>query len=193
VELTTYTGAQAGKLESPLRDIYAAAFTAPPFLEAEEQADLFAQEFRSELGAPGFACCVAHDQERVVGFAYGYTAVVGDPPSGWERRLVAAIGPQGAEHWIRGQFAVAWFAVHPDAQGGGIGARLYDLLLQTTDCPRAWLVTHDLDTPARRFYQHRGWRELGRGPLGWRGEERLVLGLDLPRAPRPLDRTRQPR
>lgn len=80
--------------------------------------------------------------------------------------------------WIRDRFAVAWFAVRPEARGRGIGSRLYDLLLGTTDRPQVWLVTHDLESPARAFYHRRGWRELGRGALGWDREERLVLGLE---------------
>jgi hypothetical protein len=47
------------------------------------------------------------------------------------------------------------------------------------DGDRAWLVTHDLDTPARALYRSLGFRELGRGPLGWHDAERVVLGADL--------------
>lgn len=178
MELARHDGGQAGQLVDELREVYAAVFTGPPFLEPAHQAELFAREVRSELGAPGFACWTAREDGRLLGFIYGYVTEVGDPPSDWERRLLAAVGDDLVDRWIRGQFAVAWFAVRPEARGRGIGSRLYDLLLGTTDRPRVWLVTHDLESPARAFYRRRGWRELGRGALGWDREERLVLGLE---------------
>ena len=33
-----------------------------------------------------------------------------------------------------------------------------------------------LDTPARALYRSLGFRELGRGPLGWHDAERVVRG-----------------
>jgi len=59
-----------------------------------------------------------------------------------------------------------------------VGTRLHDELVASAGPTRWWLVTHDLDTPARRLYQRRGWREVGRRPLGWGKAERVVLGLD---------------
>jgi hypothetical protein len=46
-------------------------------------------------------------------------------------------------------------------------------------CRRAWLVTHDLDTPARALYRSLSWRQIGRGPLGWHEAERVVLAAEL--------------
>ena len=37
-----------------------------------------------------------------------------------------------------------------------------------------------LDTLARALYRSLGFRELGRGPLGWHDAERVVLGAELP-------------
>jgi GNAT superfamily N-acetyltransferase len=92
MELTRHDGGQAGQLADELREVYAAVFTEPPFLEPAEQAELFAREVRSELGAPGFACWTAREDGRL-------------------------------HRWIRDQFAVAWFAVRPEARGRGIGSR----------------------------------------------------------------------
>jgi ribosomal protein S18 acetylase RimI-like enzyme len=84
---------------------------------------------------------------------------------------------------LEDQFAVVWIAVHPDWRGRGLGRRLLERLLAGAGRERAWLVTHDLDTPARALYRSLGFRELGRGPLGWHDADRLVLGADLPPAP----------
>ena len=43
-----------------------------------------------------------------------------------------------------------------------------------------WLITHDLDIPARALYRSLGFRELGHGPLGWHEADRVVLGAELP-------------
>jgi len=42
-----------------------------------------------------------------------------------------------------------------------------------------WLVTYPFDCPAVRLYRSRGWIELGRGPLGMRSAERVVMGIEL--------------
>jgi hypothetical protein len=59
------------------------------------------------------------------------------------------------------------------------------------DTERAWLVTHDLDTPARALYRSLGFRELGRGPLGWHDADRVVLGAELPPPGRGIRSPRQ--
>ena len=53
---------------------------------------------------------------------------------------------------------------------------------------RAWLVTHDMDTPAQALYRSLGFRELGRGALGWHDAERVVLGAGLGGRPDPAGR-----
>jgi ribosomal protein S18 acetylase RimI-like enzyme len=116
--------------------------------------------------------------DRVVGFAYGFpTPEV--PAVGWYGSLREAVGPDAAGHWLEGQFAVVWIAVHPDWRGRGLGRRLLERLLAGAGTERAWLVTHDLDTPARALYRSLGFRELGRGRLGWHDADRVVLGAQL--------------
>jgi ribosomal protein S18 acetylase RimI-like enzyme len=87
---------------------------------------------------------------------------------------------EGAGEWLEGQFAVVWIAVVPQWRGRGLGRQLLERLLAGAGTERAWLVNHDLDTPARALYRSLGFRELGRGPLGWHDAERVVLGADLP-------------
>jgi len=54
--------------------------------------------------------------------------------------------------------------------GRGLGRRLLERLLAEAGTERAWLITHDLDTPARALYRS----------LGWHDANRLVLGATLP-------------
>jgi hypothetical protein len=54
----------------------------------------------------------------VVGLADGFPA--GEvPPEGWYGLLREAVGPDGADHWPAGQFAVVLIAVRPDRRGRG--------------------------------------------------------------------------
>jgi ribosomal protein S18 acetylase RimI-like enzyme len=178
-ELACLDGPAMAAVSDQLVAVYRAAMAAPPFSEGEVETGWFAQELAGELAEAGFRCWLARDGRRTVGFAYGFPTP--DVPSdGWYGSLRAAVGPDADEHWLVGQFAVVWIAVHPDRRGRGLGRRLLERLLAGAGTQRAWLVTHDLDTPARALYRSLGFRELGRGPLGWHDAQRVVLGAELP-------------
>ena len=157
---------------------------AAPFHETAVEAGFFAEELAGELEEPGFRCWVASEDDRVVGFAYGLpTPEI--PADGWYGLVREAVGAAAAERWLAGQFAVVWIAVHPDHRGRGLGRRLLERLLAEAGTDRAWLITHDLDSPARALYRSLGFRRLGHGPLGWHDADRVVLGAELPPASPP--------
>lgn len=107
----------------------------------------------------------------VVGFAWGS---LGDRGQYWSD-LVAADMPEVAREWIGGHFEVVELGVVPQARGLGLGARVFDTLLDGIS-GRALLETHDDPTsPAMRLYTSRGWQ-----PLGVREPGRQVLGIHLP-------------
>jgi ribosomal protein S18 acetylase RimI-like enzyme len=177
-------GPATATIADRLVDVYRAALGAAPFHEAEVEAGFFAEELAGELEESGFRCWVAREDDQVVGFAYGFeTPEV--PSEGWYVLLRDAVGqgPDGAGRWLEGQFAVVWIAVRPERRGRGLGRQLLERLLEGATTERAWLITHDLDTPARDLYRSLGFRELGHGPLGWHDAERVVLGAELPPGP----------
>jgi ribosomal protein S18 acetylase RimI-like enzyme len=177
-ELTRLDGRETAAVAEELVAVYGAAMGAAPFHETELETGWFARELAGELDEPGFRCWVAREDGRVVGFAYGFaTAEV--PAEGWYGILREAVGPAEAGRWLEGQFAVVWIAVHPRWRGRGLGRELLRRLLADAGTERAWLVTHDLDTPAMALYRSLGFRYLGRGHLGWHDAERVVLGLEL--------------
>jgi len=177
-DLALLDGPGTAAVGDQLVAVYRAAMAAPPFFETEVETGWFAQELAGEVGEAGFRCWTARDRGRLVGFAYGVpTSEV--PAAGWYGLLREAVG-DGAGAWLDGQFAVVWLAVHPDRRGMGLGRALLERLLAGAGTERAWLVTHDLDTPARALYRSLGFTELGRGPLGWHDAERVVLGTELP-------------
>jgi len=178
-EILRFDGSDAKALHGDVVDIYRSVFTQPPFDDSEREVGWFDQEFGGDVELPGFRCFVARAEGRTVGFAYGFRTFDTEPWNDWYAEVLNAVGPTVADEWIRGQYAVGWFALLPDHRGQGLGSRLHDELIASAQPTRWWLVTHDLDTPARRLYGQRGWVEIGRGPLGWGRADRLVLGHEI--------------
>ena len=174
-------GPATAAISEQLVDVYRAAMGAAPFHETEVETGWFAEELAGELTEPGFRCWVA--QRRRPGGRLRLR--LSRPPRSRPTAGTACCatlsgqGPDGAGRWLEGQFAVVWIAVHPDRRGRGIGRALLERLLAGAGTDRAWLITHDLDTPAQALYRSLGFQELGRGPLGWHDAERVVLGADL--------------
>lgn len=172
------TGATARHLGAEVTEVYREAFAAPPYLEGAEEVGYFRAAFSLEVGEPGFRCGVARDGAgRLVGFSYGYQALLSGPTGAWDRRLLAAVGPERSG-WVCGQFLLAWLAVRPSHQGRGVGGALHDALMAGVTQPHAWLVTSDQPTSARCLYERRGWQKLGAAALGWHHERRLIFGVE---------------
>ena len=146
-------GPPRGPATAVLRDqlvaVYRAAMAAPPFRETEVEIGWFADELAGELEEPGFRCWVVSEDDRVVGFAYGF-ATPKVPPEGWYAILREAVGQDGAGHWLEGQFAVVWIAVHPDRRGRGLGRELLERLLAGAGTERVVLGA-GFPAPVRRI------------------------------------------
>jgi hypothetical protein len=120
-ELACLDGPGTAAVGDQLVAVYRAAMAAPPFFESEVETGWFAQELAGELTEAGFRCWVAGDGDRTVGFAYGFpTPEV--PSDGWYGSLREAVGPDAADHWLVGQFAVVWIAVTRTGEAEGSAA-----------------------------------------------------------------------
>lgn len=90
----------------------------------------------------------------------------------------ACIGPTPA---TEGTYDLYWIAVHPDAQGAGVGAALMADIEQRLSDRRARLLvietsSRDDYAPTRRFYQRRGYAESARlRDFYASGDDRIVL------------------
>ena len=120
---------------------------------------------RSRLG---YRLALARDDERLIGFAWGYT---GERGQYWSDFITRELG-SSVEGWVGGHFEFVELAVIPEARGRGVGGRLHDALLANLDHTRALLATSaSPDDPAVLLYSSRGWVS-----LATYGDGRQVMG-----------------
>lgn len=105
----------------------------------------------------GFRLAVAAEEDRVVGFAWGYR---GERGQYWSD-LVAESLPEVAEIWIGGHFELVELAVLPAARRRGLGRALLDAVLEGVEGRCLLSTSDDPDDPAVRLYRATGWRTLG--------------------------------
>ena len=109
----------------------------------------------------GFRLARAYDEERLLGFGYGYT---GERGQWWTDQTARVLGPEVADEWLGGHFELVSIGVLEDARGTGAGRALLVLLTEGLSQER-WLLmtTADADDPARHLYARAGWEVIGPG------------------------------
>ncbi|HWC23226.1 MAG TPA: GNAT family N-acetyltransferase [Flexivirga sp.] len=128
------------------------------------------QMFDRHRARDGYRLVVALDDERLLGFAWGFR---GERGQYWPDLVARTLPDVGAE-WVGGHFEFVELAVDPAARRQGIGRRLHDALLDGLT-GRALLGTSADETdPAVRLYRSCGWRT-----LGLLDDQRQVMGRDL--------------
>jgi ribosomal protein S18 acetylase RimI-like enzyme len=105
----------------------------------------------------GFRAVGAWDDDRLVGFGYGYVATPGSWWDGWVRPALARVGE---EHLLDAAFELVELHVAPHLHGRGVGTAVLRELLAGVVAPRVLLSTQAGANPARRFYRARGFREV---------------------------------
>lgn len=121
----------------------------------------------------GFRLARARIDDRLVGFAYGYT---GESGQWWTDMAKSVLDADVADEWLGGHFELVSIGVVPDARGLGIGRQLLDAV--TSGLPQdRWLLmtTADGSDPARRLYAAAGWTVIGPGLT----EAQVIMGSSL--------------
>jgi ribosomal protein S18 acetylase RimI-like enzyme len=155
---------QALQAAPELAAVYLSAFGAPGYDESPARAEQFGSEqlpLHSERD--GFKFVVARAEERIVGFAYGFT---GERGQWWSDRIAETAPPEIVDEWVGGHFEIVELAVMVEAQGQGLGAALHDVLVADLPHEKALLSTYIDDRPAPRLYRRKGWQVLV-PDLGW--------------------------
>jgi ribosomal protein S18 acetylase RimI-like enzyme len=150
--------------------VYAAVFQDQPDIETWR-----ASTWDRHAARPGFRLARAYADDRLVGFAYGYT---GERGQWWTDHAFEALPPATATAWLGGHFEIVSVGVVPECRRSGIGRALLRALL--ADLPherRLLMATADESDAARQLYASEGWRVLGRGI----GPDQVILGIGAPR------------
>ncbi|MGB3305879.1 MAG: GNAT family N-acetyltransferase [Thermomicrobiales bacterium] len=173
-EVVPLTAAALDRYRDAIGEVYSAAFK----VDAAEGEQFLSDALDRHRRYPGFMGRLALDGAgNVLGFVYGYR---GEPGQWWHELVRPALARNRQEHWLEDAFELAELAVHPDAQGRGIGSRLHDDLLHAVPQARALLSARHGDTPAMRLYRSRGWVPLVEDFRYFpQGEEVVLMGLDL--------------
>jgi len=167
--IETLDGAAAAPYADRVFAVYDAVFGDMPD-EVVWRAELF-DRHRERAG---FRLALALEDDRVLGFSWGYRGARGQ----YWPDLVARTLPDVAAEWIGDHFEFVELAVEPAHRRRGIGIQLHDALLDGLS-GRAVLGTSANDAdPAVRLYESRGWRTLGLLDAG-----RRVMGLWLATPP----------
>jgi len=138
-------------------DLYAAAYTEPPYNAGLEHVRQYRRWLRGELERPGFTFVAAVDpldSTKLAGIAYGHVMAV---PADWWRNATAP----PLELLDLDVFAVMGWAVSPQLRGTRLGRNLWDELLRGRIEKYATLNA-DPAALAHAFYLRWGWRVCGR-------------------------------
>jgi ribosomal protein S18 acetylase RimI-like enzyme len=165
-----------------LVSVYAAAMRPPAELLAGRRSVM-----AGHAANPGFIALAVTDEDRAVGFGYGFHGASGQ----WwhdtvRRALDGSRGTAVTADWLDDSFEVAELHVAPDYQGRGIGSDVLSRLASGRKERTAVLSTRDAETRARRLYRGVGFTDLLTGFHFYPGSGEpafAVMGAALPLRP----------
>jgi ribosomal protein S18 acetylase RimI-like enzyme len=141
-----------------------------------------AEVYATHAARPCYRAVAATDDEgRLVGFGYGYQEARG---GWWDSHVRPRMAAVGLEHLLDDAWTVVELHVLPERQGGGLGRRLLEALVDGLAHPRVQLSTQRDANPARGFYDRLGFAELTTVPFPGLPPY-VVLGRTLPLAAPP--------
>lgn len=169
-----------------LGEVYARAFSGPPYHKPDDELASFVEDGREQSGRPGFVAWAAFEQGqagavgRPVGFSYAYELL---PEYWWYRQVKPHLARLGQTTWLQDAFELTQMAVLPEFQGQGIGGRLHDLLLADLPYRHGLLSTLYGETDATGLYRGRGWQILLE-PFQFSGVNRpyRIMGKNIPKS-----------
>ena len=143
--------------------IYRDAFSRLPYSKSVYEVDEFSDSLSQDAAHAvnlQFVAAVDPMNQRIAGFAYGRKVSAELP---WCVTVSRYIDEGAREDWLSEAYQLVQIAVLPSHQRRGIGGALHDRLFERSPYHRAVLTTIDQESPARNFYQNRGWQIITRG------------------------------
>lgn len=157
----TRAGSEAARQRTgELLAAYADAYGVDP---GDRKVSAFGDRLQRAAERPGFELALAGgDGYAVTGFAFGYPLPDGD--THWWAGLRPEPASGFAVETGTRTFVLAEIEVRRSLQGGGIGRRLHDLLLDGRPEERATLAVNPGSEDAHAVYQRWGWDLAGQVP-----------------------------
>ncbi|MCW6004641.1 GNAT family N-acetyltransferase [Micromonospora sp. CPCC 205371] len=154
VALHRHTGADIDQLLDEIAELYEVTYAEPPYNGGSVfRRERMLERTDSQKEAPGFSLVAARDGTDLIGFSFGFTFGEGrwwggkttpEPPS-------EVLAPP--------KFAVIELVVAKAWRGRRLGTALMDAVLAGRAEPYATLLSEP-DAPARRIYEHWGWKHV---------------------------------
>ena len=162
-ELTVghHDSSDAAEMVDELCEVYADAYGAVPGEDVREKSGAFRDRATGALRAANYSLVTARAEDRLVGFAFGYSL---RPERGWWDGL----RPEPPEDFTRETgtrtVVLAEIEVRRDWQGRGVGRRLHDAFLAQRSEERATLASNPKATDTHALYERWGWQKMGTVP-----------------------------
>ena len=156
---------EAGLLREELGEVYREVFSEPPYEYGDEHVRLFKDRFAAQHQRPGAELVVARGSDgAMAGFSFGLTM---PPAAPWWTDLTSNVEPGVTDEPPGRTFVLIELLVRQPWRGGGVAARLHDLLLEERPEERATLTVRPDAGPAQHAYESWGWRKVAqkRNPL----------------------------
>ncbi|MFF3215589.1 GNAT family N-acetyltransferase [Streptomyces sp. NPDC002886] len=158
MEFTTVTAAAAGRELDDLAPVYEAVFAEAPYNEGPRDVADFLERYQREHKTPGFRLVLAHDDGRLVGFAYGLP--LASTTGWWSGFLDTELPEEFTREDGRRTFVVMELAVLADRRGHGVGRALHAALLDGVSAERVTLAVRP-EAPAAAWYERLGYGLVG--------------------------------
>jgi GNAT superfamily N-acetyltransferase len=142
-----------------VEDIYASAYSEPPYNEGPEDVAQFRSDWPRRVAQPSFRLVVAKFVDEPVGFTFGHQL---SPGTRWWDGLLGEVERDVAEERPGRTFAVIELAVLQAFRERGVARELHAHLLANLREERATLLVRPEATPAHRAYQAWGYRPVGK-------------------------------
>lgn len=157
--------------------VYGAAFAPPPYSDPGRGVEVRQRILEVHSARPGFRGFVATGEKgNVVGMIYGYHGL---PGQWWHDAVVRAVDRDTASRWFGDSYELVEVAVHPSAQGQGIGATLIQALLEGRGEATSVLSTRT-DSMAHHLYRRIGFEVINEMRFSTDGAMFYIMGTRLP-------------